>query len=86
MTQLMLFDASPSNPSVSFPVPDVKSPITTSVSEPRRLSIEGSLPVYDPQVGELHRMGDLARLVLARYDIVAQRRRLMRERRLAVTN
>ena len=48
-------------------------------SEPRCL--HGSLPLHDPNRGEIHHLGDLAQLVVARYDIVRRRReaRLARE-------
>ena len=40
-----------------------------------------SLPLYDARQGELHHAGDLARAVLARYELVHRRRaaRLRRE-------
>jgi hypothetical protein len=41
------------------------------------------MPLYDPQRNEIHHIGDLAKLVLARYELVARRREILRRRRLA---
>ncbi len=48
--------------------------ITASTPLPQ---LQGSLPLYDPQRGELHRFGDLAQRVISRYEIVAQRRAIL---------
>lgn len=48
--------------------------ITASTPLPQ---LKGSLPLYDPQRGELHRFGDLAQGVISRYEIVAQRRAIL---------
>ncbi len=42
-----------------------------------------SIPVHQPQRGEIQRLGDLAQLIIARYELVAQRKRILRERQLA---
>jgi len=61
MTQMLLFDAPAST--ASFPVASPeKAPAESGVSE-----------VSTPESG-LHHMGDLARLVLLRYELVAKRR------------
>lgn len=86
MTQLLLFDfPTTAARSVTSPVPVTSRPaaprFTTaspthspspSPSDSDRAS--SPLPLYDPAQGELHRIGDLAQLVLARYDIVHRRR------------
>ena len=62
MTQMLLFDAPTSTP--SFPV--------TTVETDRVVSTPAEVPA--PREGGLHHMGDLARLVLLRYELVAKRR------------
>ncbi len=86
MTQLMLFDAtsfaSVTDVAVSRVTEesteyDTKTPPATTAT-PR-----ASVPLYDPKQGEIHRLGDLAHLIIARYEMVAQRRRAMEARRRA---
>jgi hypothetical protein len=79
MTQMMLFDSNSvatANPLAPPPLATVNpsSPASPSAVSPR-------LP--SPTAGEdgVHRMGDLARLVLLRYQLVAQRREEMAARR-----
>lgn len=59
------------------PRPSKASPRREPTPETSRATppFSGSLPLYDPAQGELHRIGDLAQLVLARYEIVHRRRR-----------
>jgi len=83
MTQMLLFDA---------PANAVDTAIV-SVSErfqAESVAAERSAPVKRSNVagqlehdGGLHHMGDLARLVLLRYDVVAKRRATMAARRAA---
>lgn len=90
MTQLLLFDAysvpSPVASGLSSVASGLQGQQSSDVARPvaaqssRADAGNGSIPLYDPRQGELHRMGDLARLVLARYDLVAQRRAAMRAR------
>ncbi|QEG41092.1 hypothetical protein [Roseimaritima ulvae] len=89
MTQLLLFDALDSSAGLATPVyPSVvaeptggksntarKSPAVTASTPLPQLS--RSLPLYDPQRGELHHFGDLAQGVISRYEIVAQRRAVL---------
>jgi hypothetical protein len=58
MTQLMLFDT--------------VAPAITTLSTP--VVVASAPAATEPPRGDVHRMGDLARLVLARYDMLAQRR------------
>ena len=75
MTQLMLFDT---------PATESFAPIVSN-SEPKQMVVDRSTPLAtqasQPHQRGLNHMGDLARLVLLRYDLVAQRRarRLARE-------
>ena len=69
MTQLLLFDT---------PVAKSFAPITP-VAEPTALPVVTQTPQTEVATSEeyqrgLNHMGDLARLVLHRYDLVAQRR------------
>ena len=94
MTQMLLFDSvvsmktlagesSPLDTMVS-PVDDVLPPtiVIDSRSQPKKRPQREAIDEY--QQG-MHRMGDLARLVLMRYDLVAQRRAELAEKR-AVEN
>ena len=63
MTQMLLFDTPASN-APSFPISSVSSAGETSAA------VVGE----DPHEGGVQRMGDLARLVLLRYELVARRR------------
>lgn len=54
---------------------NVASPAASSDASPSsRAPLSGSVPLHDPQQGELHRIGDLAQLVLARYELLHRRR------------
>ena len=95
MTQMMLFDSCPSaatTPAAS-PVTPAASPVTpaagpiaspssakpaTGVSAPKT---SAASQVRAETEDGLHRMGDLARLVLLRYQLVAQRRQELASRR-----
>jgi hypothetical protein len=69
MTQLTLFDTSVSGTHNSLPVPV----IATAKASPDRLS--DRLPEALPTAREgLNHMGDLAKLVLLRYELAAKRR------------
>lgn len=74
MTQMLLFDAPASSP--SFPVASSETaPAASGLSE------------VPAQESGLHHMGDLARLVLLRYELMAKRRaRAGARRQLAVAN
>ena len=78
MTQMLLFESPPTTtdfaPSV-IPVADCPVEETQPV-EPRPQTLEN-----DADRGGMHHMGDLARLVLMRYDLVAQRRAALAARR-----
>ena len=83
MTQLLLFDAPVSNSAATAIPPsvhsDVAPPLVVSDTQaPGKRPNRGSID--DAQPG-LNRMGDLARLVLLRYDMVAQRRAELAEKR-----
>jgi hypothetical protein len=90
MTQLLLFDAPLSNSPLSdSTAPAIPAAVRSEVSQPlvvsepqthRKRPSRG--PIDDVQPG-LNRMGDLARLVLLRYDMVAQRRAELAEKRRA---
>lgn len=69
MTQLMLFDAPASS------LPGVSSPVVSAASqaEVQPAPEEQDRPAAEPIEG-VQRMGDLARFVLLRYQLVAQRR------------
>ena len=78
MTQLLLFDTptaesfAPIAPATKVPgtrVPATKAPAT----QPDKLATSANESNFEHQRG-LNHMGDLARLVLLRYDLVAQRR------------
>lgn len=79
MTQMMLFDA-PAAPLFSAPVVTASaSPAvldSTSVMDSAMDSIEEAQIESSAKQTEdgLHRMGDLARLVLLRYELMAKRR------------
>ena len=87
MTQLLLFDAcsvpSPVAPGLhrTAAVASASLPAASNRSHSNDGDGSRAIPLYDPHQGELHRMGDLAQLVLARYDLLAQRRAAMRARR-----
>ena len=83
MTQMLLFDA---------PVDAAILPVAESFQAESVVAenafVERSVPVKRSNVaarsdseGCVHHMGDLARLVLLRYDVVAKRRAVMAARR-----
>ncbi|QDS93081.1 hypothetical protein FF011L_18360 [Roseimaritima multifibrata] len=87
MTQLLLFPAATEDHSsasrAASPAPKSRQQAS---SHPRAMPVElqrplpqlsRSVPLYDGKKGELHHIGDLAQLVLQRYDIVAQRRAVL---------
>jgi hypothetical protein len=83
MTQLLLFDAPVSNSAATAIPPAVHSDVEPPliVSDPQsRVKRPSCGPMDDVQPG-LNRMGDLARLVLLRYDMVAQRRAELAQKR-----
>ncbi|TWT80674.1 hypothetical protein CA13_21200 [Planctomycetes bacterium CA13] len=95
MTQLMLFDSpvSVTSPAVSFTTGIVpasgRTPVAatsaaaTSAAATSAAATSAVMPtprVEEPPQG-LNHMGDLARLVLMRYDMVAQRRAAQGQRR-----
>ena len=82
MTQLLLFDAPAADPPAITPsaANDPTPPGTTKSDAPGLSDRRRRGPVDDHQPG-MHRMGDLARLVLMRYDMVAKRRAEWKEKR-----
>ncbi|MDF1845414.1 MAG: hypothetical protein P1U77_28725, partial [Rubripirellula sp.] len=68
MTQMLLFDAPASQTSFSVAASPVAPRTEPVVAE------SASAQVPSKQEGGLHHMGDLARLVLLRYELVAKRR------------
>lgn len=83
MTQMLLFDA-PADAAM-LPVPES---FQTEYAVTQNAVVEPSIPVKRSNVaaksdheGGVHHMGDLARLVLLRYDVVAKRRAVMAARR-----
>ncbi len=85
MTQMLLFDA----PADAAILPVAESfQAENSVTE--NAILERSVPAKRSKIvakndheGGVHHMGDLARLVLLRYDVVAKRRAVMAARRVA---
>lgn len=76
MTQMLLFDASANNASSSV----VQTSATENVNQTDR---EANLAAQLEHDSGMHHMGDLARLVLLRYDLVAKRRAMMAARKAA---
>ena len=83
MTQMLLFDA----PADTAILPVAGSFQAENVGVENAV-VERSVPVKRSNVaaksdseGGVHHMGDLARLVLLRYDVVAKRRAVMAARR-----
>ena len=76
MTQMLLFDASTSHSSNSV----IQTPASESVSQPAQETNVAAQLEHD---SGMHHMGDLARLVLLRYDLVAKRRAMMAARKAA---
>ena len=86
MTQMLLFDA-PADAAI-LPVAESFQAETAVVE--RRVPVKRSavakrsgVAAETDQEGGVHHMGDLARLVLLRYDVVAKRRAVMAARRVA---
>lgn len=84
MTQLMLDFAAPASTGNSSTVvvsPSRPSPQIRNRRPVAPAPFNGGVPLYDPAQGEIQHLGDLAQLVVARYDIVRRRRaaRLARE-------
>ena len=68
MTQMLLFDAPVSQTSFSVAASPVAPQAEPAVAE------SASAQIPSKEEGGLHHMGDLARLVLLRYELVAKRR------------
>ncbi|MDA7492679.1 hypothetical protein N8510_01140 [bacterium] len=88
MTQMLLFDA-PADAAI-LPVAESfqAESVVTGNAVTGNAVVERSVPVKRSNVaakndreGGVHHMGDLARLVLLRYDVVAKRRAVMAARR-----
>jgi len=88
MTQMLLFDA-PADAAI-LPVAESfqAENVVAGNAVTRNAVVERSVPVKRSHVaakndreGGVHHMGDLARLVLLRYDVVAKRRAVMAARR-----
>jgi hypothetical protein len=73
MTQLLLFNAS----TTSHPTTELSPVVTAPQAPPQNIA-----EAIEIESG-LHHMGDLARLVLLRYDLVAKRRAEIAARRAA---
>jgi hypothetical protein len=76
MTQMLLFDSSANNAGSSV-VPSSTSEGVTQNTE------EANVAAQLEHDSGMHHMGDLARLVLLRYDLVAKRRAMMAARKAA---
>ncbi len=72
---------SPSRPTSKRNNEQTRSPQTRRSGPVAAAQFNGGVPLYDPAQGEIQHLGDLAQLVVARYDIVRRRRaaRLARE-------
>lgn len=85
MTQMLLFDAPadaailPTSESFSTENAVAENPVV----ERSRSEKRSNIAVKNGHEGGVHHMGDLARLVLLRYDVVAKRRAVMAARRTA---
>jgi hypothetical protein len=79
MTQLLLFDSPASTTETSLVATQSTSTQPTSTQPQAAESVAAQLE-YD---GGVHHMGDLARLVLLRYELVAKRRAMMAANREA---
>ena len=79
MTQMLLFDA-PTDAANTNLVPAAE-PVVHSAGKPA--ADETNVAAQLQHDGGVHHMGDLARLVLLRYDLVAKRRALMAARKAA---
>ena len=76
MTQMLLFDATSSHSSNSV----IPAPASEGVSQTAQETNVAAQLEHD---SGMHHMGDLARLVLLRYELVAKRRAMMAARKAA---
>ncbi len=86
MTQLLLFDGPAPTDTVVLPGKDAAlASASFSAAEPRESSADGGENLAErlQSDGGLNHMGDLARLVLLRYDLMAKRRAQFAARRRA---
>ena len=84
MTQMLLFDAPVGiADSAVLPVADFGDVAESTSSQRSSDSGRGLSPGQGATEGGLHHMGDLARLVLLRYDLMAKRRAQYAARRRA---
>lgn len=81
MTQMLLFD-SPGTKSTVVPVTQAAGQVTQTTESGEPVGQANVAAQLDHGSG-LHHMGDLARLVLLRYELVAKRRALMAARKAA---
>ncbi len=85
MTQLSLFDSASDLGTLTIPVvpaKPVESP-SLSASLPRfevSVATGRSLPATAENEREIHHIGDLAAVILRRYDLVTQRRAMLQQR------
>ncbi|MEO1524477.1 MAG: hypothetical protein AAFX06_03535 [Planctomycetota bacterium] len=82
MTQLMLFDAPASSATIVPTAPQVVTQQPTAQAAGQAESASPQQSAVQPVEG-VQRMGDLARLVLLRYQLVAQRRAVQAARAAA---
>ena len=80
MTQMLLFDA-PADAAILPVAESFQAEI--AVVERKPVVKRDRVAAQTAQESGVHHMGDLARLVLLRYDIVAKRRAAMAARRVA---
>ncbi|MEL6106495.1 MAG: hypothetical protein AAFU85_10675 [Planctomycetota bacterium] len=81
MTQLMLFDA-PASSATILPTAQQATAQQATAQQATVSQPTSSKPTVEPVEG-VQRMGDLARLVLLRYQLVAQRRAVQAARTAA---
>jgi hypothetical protein len=87
MTQMLLFDppTAASTYSASLPVAEQTTEqvtiVGTQVVGTQACQATAAVDHDDADRGGMHRMGDLARLVLLRYELVAQRRAALAAKR-----
>ena len=83
MTQMLLFDA-PADAAI-LPVAEsfqADNPVAETAVVERSVPVKRiNVAAKNDHEGGVHHMGDLARLVLLRYDVVAKRRAVMAARR-----
>lgn len=85
MTQLSLFDSASDLGTLTIPVvptQPLESPSLPASRPGFELSVATgrSLPATAENYSEIHHIGDLAAVILRRYDLVAQRRALLQQR------